>query len=214
MAFPTTGLLDDFNRSDEDLDASANWTADSKGFGSGDMSVESNQVRADVDGNEASYWSAETFGPNSTGVEVHVTIATKGADDEIVTLDMLTATGSGWDGYMLRFETFDAATDTWEIWEHDGGWRKLGATVTQELDAGEKIGFEWIDSDLVGYHFDGSSWSSVISRSDSEHSGSPNIGLTIQSTTYRLDDFSGGTVAAGGAAAHVPSGLALLGVGS
>jgi hypothetical protein len=74
MTFPTTPILDDFNRANEGPPPSANWSAYHASWGFGDgLEVVSNQCKGNSYNLCGDWWSVETFGSDC---EVYVTIAT------------------------------------------------------------------------------------------------------------------------------------------
>lgn len=192
MSFPTvTDLLDNFNRANEGPPPSANWsTTDSPG-----LSVVGNQAAPGASGGNATAWDATTFGPDS---EAYATVAVSQAVDEYMGLearlaDIITpGTRDGYGVYVVR----RSGTDQWECYRLDNQiFTLLGATVTgPDVDPGDKIGIEIIGTTIKGYHFDGATWTEVLSRTDSTYTAAGFIGLHADGTVARWDDFHGGTV--------------------
>src|SRR5436189_297727 len=60
--FPTTNILDDFNRSNQGPPPSSNWVSDGSPDG---WKVLSNQATPSVDGYAHDVWERDTFGPDS-----------------------------------------------------------------------------------------------------------------------------------------------------
>jgi parallel beta-helix repeat protein len=192
--FPTTGTLDNFNRSNEGPPPSASW-ANTTGL-SGSLQVTSNQAAGSsaspAAGTNAAYWNVTTFGPEA---EAFVTVATKpGTNQGVAVAVRLREVGTvNVDGYRCLFVT-RSGTDEFLIQRVDNGTTTtLGAVMAQELSAGQKFGCEAIGSTIALYYYNGSTWASLGSRTDSTYPAAGYIGADSTSTTARLDDFSGGT---------------------
>ncbi len=191
--FPTTGVVDDFNRADGGV--GANWSLTTGAGAVGTIS--SNRVTSDGTNITRNYWNPSTFGPDS---EVQIKVDTKGAAGGFLTLDLRLQTpgSAAVDGYQFEADV-SAGTDPQIIGRIDNNvFTQLGATVNNEFATGDRFGFEAIGSTLTGYRHDGVTWASLLSRTDSTYSGSGNIGWRKNSTnTDFLDNFGGGTVTAG-----------------
>lgn len=196
MAFPTTSLLDDFNRANIQLNGDGNWTSPMI-TGDSALSVESNVVSG-AGSFASAYWSVAAFGANQ---EAYVTVSTKPGTGEAVEV-WGRITGGGGSSVSAYFVdvSIAAGADQWRIWKSVSGTQSaLGASaVSQEINAGDSIGIEISGSTITAYYKTGGTWSSVTSVSDSDVTGTGNIGMVLQGTTARLDDFSGGTLAASG----------------
>lgn len=191
MAFPTnTTLIDDFNRADA-TPPSANWT--NPIFpGDANLSVSTNHVQSAGASWGSAYWNASSPGPDT---EIYVTWLTGGTTELVLRLQ--SPGTSGVDGYLLDV----TSGNTWSIWEIANNVQtQLGANATgPALNNGDKIGFEAVSTTLTGYMKDGASaWASVLSRTDSSVNAAGRVGLAMNGA--QLDDFSGGTVVAGGGA--------------
>jgi len=99
-------------------------------------------------------------------------------------------------GYALSF-TVDAGADVWKLNRLDAAVStQLGASMTQELAAGEKIGFRRLGNDMEAYYYNGSTWALVGTRTDSTYAEERRnlIAVYIHNTLARLDDLSGGRI--------------------
>lgn len=196
MAFPTTGILDTFDRANEGPPPSASWTG---GFGAGQtnlMKVISNQA-GETDGPANAYWNPSTFGPDS---EVYSTLpivffATVYLFARIINLGAGTL-----DGYTAYWEPNTAYFVRWD----NDVLTILGANESVTLAINDKFGFEIVGSTLSIYKNTGS-WALVNTRSDPTYSSAGNIGMGTDTPQTRFDDFGGGTVvAAESTADHIP----------
>ena len=153
--------------------------------------------------NNSSYWSAATFGPNC---EVYVTLGATPASGQDVALRIANP-GASWTGYII-----DVNGTTWNLYYHDaGGFHLIAGPIVQAVGAGDKIGLEAIGSQITAYAFTAGTWSSVMTVSDSNITGTGYIGMCSVNagTGNTFDDFSGGTI--GGNAPGM--GFLLTGIG-
>ncbi len=200
MAFPTTAVLDNFNRTENPLSDGGKWTGGTWGS-TGVLATNGTQVYyTGTSSNPQYYRNDQTYGPDC---EVYCTVAVKPGSNS----------GFGWlhariqqvgsaaaDGYVIRIVEVVAGTDTVEIYRLDNGsFTLLGSAFSQELAAGDSVGFEAVGSTLsVYYKASAGSWTSLGSRTDTTYASAGYIGIGgATNTAFRLDDFGGGTVATG-----------------
>lgn len=179
--FPTTGILDAFNRANEGPPMTG-WTDSIAG-----MQIVSNQTVGNA-APSVSYFSASTYGPNA---EIHATIATKPAAGVQVVLfyfDPVTFNGYG------TFLGSEAGTDFIGLYRYDAGSPTIISIVAQELADGEKLGYRRLDNTHTSWLFTGGVWVEVGSASDSTYTAAMRVGILIEDITTILDDFGGGTV--------------------
>lgn len=204
MAFPTTGILDDFNRADA-TPASANWDyhLNSTFWGCPPISVISNQGGLATSNYGDSYWAAATFGPD---VEVYATVAAlpgSGTDQFLEFRIQSPGTGgtapADGDSYGVSFK--NTAPDELMFYRCDNSsYTQLGATQTPgNLSVGDKIGVEMIGDTIQAYRYTGGAWAAYGSpETDSTYTVAGYIGGGFGDYIGRWDDFGGGTVVTGG----------------
>lgn len=203
MAFPTTAVLDDFNRADSTTTIGTSWSVLADYFsGDADHGIISNQLyNPQTDDYVAMYWNAGTFGPDS---ECYMTVTTVPSVDESLSVGVRNKdVGVGtYDGYWVFINTSTGLISVVRV--DDDVATTLGSTVAITLSAGEKFGIEAIGSTLKAYHFTGGSWTEKASRTDSTYGAAGLLAFYIPGAvvTGRFDDFGGGTVVAGGGATH------------
>ena len=188
--FPTTALLDDFNRADEDPLGNGNWTGPF--FGSEpDLQILSNVVAANAAASN-SYWSASTFGPNS---ELHFTRTTEVAAGQSFGfgIRLVNIGAATTDGYLgIHVET---GTDFFRYLRLDDGVStQVGSDQSIELAAGDDIGLDIFGTTMTAYYNTGGGWTAVTSVTESTYTAAGNIGIRLSDTTGRIDDFGGGTI--------------------
>lgn len=204
MAFPTTGILDDFNRADNaDISVGeANWVEGDVHNGVDAFEIVSNQLHNEgANGVFAeAYWNV-SFGPDSEVFVTTINQPTADSNNIFLFLRMAQPGTNTVDGYLLQFRHLVSATDEWEILEvSDDVETLLGATETgPELVDNDGIGFEAIGSTLTMYHRSGlsGSWDSQFNRTDSTHTGAGFISIGDEQDSAvddAFDDFGGGTV--------------------
>ena len=199
MAFPTTSILDNFNRANEGPPPSASWT-DTWLSGSG-LIVNANRCAASASGNKDSYWDVTTFGPDS---EVFVTIPTiPTVDGNSLRLGIRLAQPgvTTVDGYLGMWQFRDAGvTDKLRLFRIDNGvTTELGVGVGLDMVAGDQFGMEAIGNSIRLYTKSGAGvWTLQRSETDATYNVAGFIGLQIiaGNTVPRLDDFGGGRVLA------------------
>jgi hypothetical protein len=194
--FPTTSVLDDFNRANEGPPPSANWATDQYGLGLAGFQVTSNQLDAS-NNNATAYWSASTFGPDC---ECYVTLTTWTFASNDVDLVARLQGGVGTsavDGYTVKSTSVSGASnDTIKIMRLDNASNtQLGATITLELANGDGLGMECDGTSISAYYKpSGGSWIRADSRTDATHAGAGNLGIFTGNTGAVFDDFGGGTI--------------------
>lgn len=203
MAFPTTGIIDNFNRANEGPPPSTDWTTM---IGSHGHKVLSNEcvVESDsVGGEYASGYNASTYGPDC---EAYVTVIDPATWGEGVFARLTTLSMASADGYVFWRSSGDV-TELHRV--DDGAWKQLGADGPAFVIAsGDKLGIECIGSTIKGYVKDGAAaWAEQLSRSDATYGSAGYLGIDQYPTTSEgyigLDDFGGGTVEASSSSSSV-----------
>lgn len=188
MAFPTTGILDNFNRADES--PATGWSDGPAAtvYMAGGVRVLSN-VLAPVSGDSWDYYNVAQYGPDC---EVYATVSTypvstwielglRGAPINNTSMDHYHLFA---DGGLFRIKRADNSSNT-----------QLGADITRSLGSGDALGLEAIGSTLTAYYkASGGSWASQASRTDSTYIQSGSFLIYIADANWRIDDFGGGTV--------------------
>lgn len=190
----TTPILDTFARADATT-LGANWSLLTNfNFGGSDLGISSNQAYNPNAGTYISmYWNPATFGPDC---ECYLTLTTVSADNVSLYVRTQQPGFNTVDGYIL---TADRTANEFSIRRVDNGTETvLGTPVGQAVANGNKILFEAIGSTLTGYIDTGSGWVSVISRTDATYSAAGGVAFYGggNDTTWRYDDFGGGTLGA------------------
>lgn len=183
MAFPTTTLLDDFNRANASP-PSASWSGPI--FGANHLAVSSNTCVGNGGASGSDYWNT-TVGPDT---EVWAKFATLGGYLYVRMKDPGSGTS---DGYVVTPSTVSGNCTVCRI--DNGALTQLGSGLGSAAANGDVIGLEIISDTLQAYK-NGSAWSTT--RSDSTYSVAGYIGIYASSASTVIDDFGGGTVDGGG----------------
>lgn len=182
--FPTTPILDDFNRANEGPPPSANWGTI---VGTGHK-VLSNQMVPDSNANHTSWWTAQTFGPD---IEVYLTIVTKSGDGFNVDIGWIDASVNGYE-VIIKSES---GIDTLTTYRLDAGVGTQLGIVGREITNGDRYGFR----SLSGVHTvlvspNGSAmWYELASYTDTTHSvTTAKLIVATKDGTAVCDNFGGG----------------------
>lgn len=194
MAFPTTSLLDNFNRANANL-ASGNgplaWVV-AEDSGSGPAEVVSNQagqtqatsLRASRSGttygNDQELWATLTALPGTAGryIRFYLRYST--------TLN----------GYLCQFVRGSGSVLEFHIYKEVGGsiTELATATVNQTVALGDGIGFSVIGTTLqMWYKPTAGSWTAIRTVTDTTFSTGSRVGIGFGDTIARIDDLGGGT---------------------
>jgi hypothetical protein len=185
MAFPTTAVLDDFNRANENPLANGNWGGNIFGGGGPACKIDTNEATASAPFS-SSYWLATTFGPD---VEVMQSIEL--LSQNVGLAWRLTSIGPTVNGYELIYLPGSSIVQVYKITA--GVEAQIGADISQAFSVGDAIGAEHISGTITIYRRASSVWSSIGTRSESTFNTAGYIGMSIDSGSY-VDNFGGGTV--------------------
>lgn len=188
MAFPTTSILDNFNRANEGPPPSANWGTPS-GFNGWQVASNVCDAASVALGAAITFWSAASFGASA---ECYCDITAKplATSAFYIFLRFNTVTGNG---YAVNFVN-NVGTDTVNIIREDGYGDNILASFSQEVTAGDSIGISISGSTITAwYKAAAGAWTSLGTASDATYSGTGSIGMVGLDTTISIDNFGGGT---------------------
>jgi hypothetical protein len=200
MAFPTTGVIDTFNRANEDpLSDGGKWSIGPDDFGgTNNLRVASNECFQGSATSSNGYRNDQDYGPDC---EVYCTI-TVIPTTAVALYARCVNIGSGTtDGYTVYFDC-NASPDVVLICRNDNdGLTVLGASITMgtSLVVGDKVGMEIVGSTIAAYAYQSGAWTQLGTRSDGAYTAAGKIGVRISDSgsNSRIDDFGGGTVVGG-----------------
>jgi hypothetical protein len=194
--FPATGILDNFNRNDEN--PLSGWTESPQ---DGPLQVISNTCRGvDTDrGNFEEFGDpVNYYGPDT---EVHVTCVTFShvAEEEIDLFARSNLFELAEDAYIaIYFQTI--APTNYQYWLAkfvNGQYFQLGDVVNgPQPPNGTKFGLSCVGSLITFWANYGSGWEIIVQRTDTDISHTGGIGFSIHKQDTICDDFGGGTIGA------------------
>jgi hypothetical protein len=185
MAFPTTGLLDDFSGT------LGGWT--NPIFGASAVVISSGRLAGSAGGDNAACWTTNFA-----------------SDDQEVYYEIPTDTGNLLSLYLLIQDTDSSptcyamdvmgslASDVLRMRRFNNGALTTLKTGTLSAASGDWIGADKVGSLISVYHKPSAgSWTLIDSVTDgSPLTGGGKIGLDIEGTAMRVDNFGGGDVVA------------------
>lgn len=206
--FPTTGILDDFNRADISDISGTNWTNDDTSDYTG-LEITSGYVTTNSTSPGHSSWVA-AVGPDS---EVYATVKSIAQIELWARSSATPANIGGFESIGGTIGAFEATGKTIGQFEAGGGSligynaKFVGGVVALSrmdpsstvlgstnltLSVGDKVGLRCLGSNIeVWYKPSAGVWSRKLLAIDSGYPGSGHIGLTLYSNAA-VDDFSGG----------------------
>jgi hypothetical protein len=182
--FPTTAVLDNFNRVGPDPGAS--WST--LFSGESKLSLSNQQAAAPASTYAASVWNAAGFGPN---VEVYATMNT---DAGVNLFARITNPGSAsLSGYSIEFHPNLSAIYVYRI--KNGVYSgALGGSISASFARGARVGMAVIGNTITAWLDTGGGWKAVGSRTDTTFTQAGNIAAELYGGSNRgFDDFGGGT---------------------
>lgn len=185
LNFPTTPILDNFNRADGAL--GSNW--DGASYGDPNLlTISSNAVTSAALGFGAMCWVANKVGRD---FEVYATVSTLPlATKTVRVISSSSATASsGLTGYYL---VVNPTSSTFQLGDAADG-SNIGASISQAFVAGDSFGFSRCNGLInILYKSGAGSWTIIGTRSDSRYGGLFVIGLELEDNVQRIDNFGGG----------------------
>lgn len=194
MAFPQLGLIDQFNRADEDPLAGGLWSGPIF-TGEGQLKIVSNQCLPNAALAQGNSYLTVQQGPD---VEAYCTLTSAWAASYRVTFYFRSTTGANVSGYRVNFRNI-AGDHRVIIDRLDAG----PLTVLNDIDiadtiaSGDKFGAEMIGSTINAYWKAGAgAWTNIGSATDSTYKTAGYTGLSLVTVGVTVDDFGGGTLGA------------------
>lgn len=212
MAFPTTSLLDAFNRADENP-VNTNWGDVHPAVS--EMRIVSNQLVGQVAGSfNCSHWET-SFGADQ---EAWATLAAKWSSNNHQA-DLWVRTqnppGGDLDSYSLKVYD-DGADEIITLWRQINTGDTLIGSVVATITAGDGLGISAIGTTIRAYHKIGAgAWTEVLNVTDSVITGTGYLAVGASPAgTIVWDNFGGGTFVPeeGSAADNAP--IPILGWGA
>lgn len=221
--FPSTPILDNFNRADTGPPPSASWDTTVSGnlldvryAGAPGLAVRSNAAKALADGEASMRWSAVL---SSSDNEAYCTLNQIAYSVELWARHegrSAVNTGSPW-GYLVFWS---GGSQNLRIQKYGpggvAGYADLTATAAIPGGAvsGMKLGIRCQGTSITAWYMKpGGSWTQILSATDSTFTSGPQLGVLVYQQFMILDDFGGGRIAVEQAAAGTvtPAGALTIG---
>jgi hypothetical protein len=184
----SASLLSSFTGSDEDpLSEGGNW-AKLSSASAGALKRISNTVARNATGTGSAYWTPATFGPD---VEAYCTLTTVSSARVFARLQDAGGSGTA-DGYSVAY--LHGSTQIIIYRTTNFADTALSTSTIGALTDGAKIGIACHGSTVQAWvQTSGGSWSLLASATDTTYASAGHVGLLIQDTATRVDDFYAGT---------------------
>ncbi len=196
MSFPATSILDDFNRANNAANLGGSWVI--TGFSNG--GINANQLYNPSSGdNLVAFFGGTNYGPDC---EASILFPTFVSGTYLIYARATNTSIGAETSYAIRWLS---STNT-QLIRLDAGVPTVIASGFNAMANGYGLGVEVLGSGasvaVNGYLFNGTSWSNILSGNDTDANRitvAGKIGLFAPAdTTFRLDDFRGGTLGASG----------------
>jgi len=194
MAFPTTGILDDFTTDEDPISEGGVWTGPLYTTHSQLRKVSGQLAREATGAAWGSSYLAADYGPEC---EAYMTIATADAAHEMTLHVKMSPIGdTTMDGY--SFDYFRGSTVNGLYRYDNGAGTQLGSLFTQVWSNGDAVGVEYLAGNIAVYRKPAAgAWGQLATRGETTYqSQSGKTAVVIEGTTYRMDDLGGGTLVA------------------
>jgi hypothetical protein len=182
--FPSTGVVDNFNRSNGGL--GSGWSGLTANYG-----IASNQVDLGDDAGDI-YWNGTAFGANQ---EVFVTLTNVDASGNEQDLLLKSQSSSGYTGGVIEVE-YDASHHRIQVWTYttSQGWVQRGADIAVTLVNGDQLGARATASGQVQVYRNSTLLGTRDVTAWPYYANGGYIGLWfIYAGNATLDNFGGGT---------------------
>jgi len=196
-SFPTTGILDAFNRADENPLANGTWAVLKTGVPA--LKLVSSAIQPSAQFGAGSYWTPSSFGPNA---ELYATVPTFDTISDLIDLALRTsgAGGISISDYEANFERRASGVRV-SIFKRVANTTTL-LTALVEIPSwalGDGIGFSARDARLTAWVRLSGVWQAVVSVHDSTLTAAGHSAIRIYTSAGStiLDDVGGGTGSGG-----------------
>ncbi len=212
MAFPSTSVLDNFTRADENpLSGGGNWAVLSTSAPT--LKLVSNRVTCSTNALNQNYWTVADFGPDCEVFATFAVVSTSAGGLRLFARVVQEGGANTFDGYCLRCSwVTGGANDTVTLNVVTNGVLTVLNTFTHEMVDGDKYGMTCIGTVLeawcapvaTGVWGSLGTYDTVSDGTKYSAAGKIAVGMGNTTTIERLDDFGGGT--------YVPAATTVTGV--
>lgn len=186
MSFPTTGILDDFNRADEGPPPSASWGV--KIFPAQSGLVVFGNTLTSESGIGSQVWNTQ-FGPDC---EAYCEVADISTSTRFALFLRLKDLDTSFDGYAVEV---NSSSPDLRIYRYDNAVSTLlGTAIDTVVEVGDSFGVQIVGNTISAYYKPaGGAWELLGQRTDNTYPNAGLIGLrAFSSIALQLDNFGGG----------------------
>ncbi len=188
--FPRTGILDTFDRADENPIA-GNWTNNALAEAADNqLKIVSNTLMAATALTSCeAYWNASTY---KGYIEAYFTVVTKPGNTQRIELGFLQNAGlTSYQGYQCLFID-NAGTDTFTIQRIDQtATATVLSSINLEYNVGDRLGISHTPAGKITMWLNSTPVATAV---DSNYSGDFYLYVGIRDTAGAVDNFGGGTI--------------------
>lgn len=196
MAFPTSALIDSFDRANEGPPPTG-WNS----WWGGNLVVSSNQLACNSTGEGTAYWTTSMPGADvDAWVEVP-TIGVSGSSFNVYARLDPAASGGAGQGYFAHFKFLSGSGDDLYIYRLDGGSvTPIDSDTTQNPSNGDAFGIRCQGSTIEGWVRLSGTWTQFASGTDSTYAGTGSnnkVAVYFEAngdTSQRLDNYHAGPI--------------------
>ena len=187
LTFPTTGILDDFNRADGSI--GSNWYGNTASYNisSNQLLVKSKNANLDI------YWNTASFGPDQEAYFTFSSVNTTSVDQDLILKSQYVY---GW-AYGLIDIQYEASANRVVVWtyDHNQSWVQYGADIPVMFVNGDQFGARALSNGTVEVYRNGALIATRDISAWPYNTSGGYIGLWFgNAKDARVDDFGGGTV--------------------
>ena len=183
-SFPSTGIVDNFNRANGPL--GTNWSGNTTGY-----AIISNQL--DVGATQDIYWNVSSFGANQ---EAFVTLSTIDPNATEIGLILKAQSNSGVGAGLMEvlYKPSGNYAQVWTYRNTSEGWKQRGTNIPVTFSAGDQFGAQAKANGQVDVYRNGTLLATRDVTAWSYYAASGYIGLfNIGASNAVLENFGGGT---------------------
>lgn len=189
-SFPTTPVLDDFNRANGSI--GSDWSGNTFGY-----TVSSNKLSVDYSGSNSNiYWSSEPFGADQEAYVTLVHVDTGMGEQNLL---LKSQSNSTWGDGVLEV-LYDPTSQLVQVWTYEwpAGWVQHDVDIPVTFVDGDQFGARALADGTVEVYRNGELLATRDITAWSHYADGGYIGLWfIGAEDAVLDDFGGGTISDG-----------------
>jgi hypothetical protein len=170
-----------------DFSSSTGWVADPFAYGATGITISGGQATGNAAGYE-SYYNT-TYGGAAGDVEIIISVPTVPSNNQFIVLELIKTLGASYDEYYVTYQKL-TGTDTFKLSKATAGGSgvQLGSTASQELSNGNRFGIRKKGSSITVGYYNGTTWSNIITATDSAIAGPYYPAFYLTDSTLRIDD--------------------------